>query len=114
MKIKNIAAICKKNKSVVLFERYNDGGEVLLQYIGDGGAVYPIIGLPTLDKESVLTIFDIPEKQHAYPRADGYKLFPRLHIRESRNPLRTRAASLHGRRRQRRRSSAFPFDGSYL
>lgn len=62
MKIKNIAAICKKNKSVVLFERYNDGG-----------AVYPIIGLPTLDKESVLTIFDIPEKQREdwYVRSTG-------------------------------------------
>lgn len=63
MKIKNIAAICKKNKSVVLFERYNDEGEVVLQYIGDGAAVYPVIGLPVLDKESVLTIFDVPEKQ---------------------------------------------------
>ncbi len=63
MKIKNIAAICKKKKSVVLFERYNDEGEVVLQYIGDGAAVYPVIGLPVLDKESVLTIFDVPEKQ---------------------------------------------------
>ena len=58
MKIKNIAAICKKNKSVVLFERRNDEGDVTLQYIGDGGAVYPAIGLPMLDEESVLAIFD--------------------------------------------------------
>lgn len=63
MKIKNIAAICKKNKSVVLFERHNDEGDVILQYIGDGGAVYPAIGLPLLDEETVLTIFDVPEKQ---------------------------------------------------
>lgn len=73
MKIKNIAAICKKNKSVVLFERYSDEGEVVLQYIGDGAAVYPVIGLPVLDKESVLTIFDIPEKQREdwYVRSTG-------------------------------------------
>lgn len=73
MKIKNIAAICKKNKSVVLFERYDSNGEVALQYIGDGGAVYPVVGLPTLDKESVLTIFDIPEKQREdwYVRSTG-------------------------------------------
>ena len=73
MKIKNIAAICKKNKSVVLFERYDSDGEVTLQYIGDGGAVYPAIGLPLLDEESVLAIFDVPEKQREdwYVRSTG-------------------------------------------
>lgn len=62
MKFKNIVAICKKNKNVVLFERYSGNSETPLQYIGDGAAVYPVTGLPPLDKESVLTIFDIPEK----------------------------------------------------
>ena len=62
MKIKSIAAICKKNKQVVLFNRYSDSG-TLSQYIGDGNAVYPISGLPELDEESILTIFDVPEKQ---------------------------------------------------
>jgi len=38
-----------------------------------------------------------------------YKLFPRLHIRQSGNTLHSRAASVHGRRRQRVRSRAFPF-----
>ena len=51
MKIKSIAAICKKNKQVVLFNRYSDSG-TLSQYIGDGNAVYPISGLPELDEES--------------------------------------------------------------
>lgn len=37
MKIKSIAAICKKNKQVVLFNRYSDSG-TLSQYIGDGNA----------------------------------------------------------------------------
>lgn len=62
MKIKSIAAICKKNKQVVLFNRYSDSG-TLSQYIGDGNAVYPISGLLELDEESILTIFDVPEKQ---------------------------------------------------
>ena len=62
MKIKSIAAICKKNKQVVLFNRYGDSGTIS-QYIGDGSAVYPISGLPELDEESILTIFDVPEKQ---------------------------------------------------
>ena len=61
MKIKNIAAICKKNKYAVIYERYTEGGVV--QYIGDGAATYPVTGLPALDKESLLTIFDVPEKQ---------------------------------------------------
>jgi hypothetical protein len=62
MKIKSIATICKKNKQVVLFNRYSDSG-TLSQYIGDGNTVYPISGLPELDEESILTIFDVPEKQ---------------------------------------------------
>ena len=62
MKIKNIAAICKKNKYAVIYERYTEGGGVV-QYIGDGAAAYPVTGLPELDKESLLTIFDVPEKQ---------------------------------------------------
>lgn len=62
MKIKNIAAICKKNKYAVIYERYTESGGVI-QYIGDGAAAYPVTGLPALDKESLLTIFDVPEKQ---------------------------------------------------
>lgn len=62
MKIKNIAAICKKNKYAVIYERHTEGGGVV-QYIGDGAAAYPVTGLPALDKESLLTIFDVPEKQ---------------------------------------------------
>lgn len=50
MKIKNIAAICKKNKYAVIYERYTEGGGVV-QYIGDGAAAYPVTGLPALDKE---------------------------------------------------------------
>lgn len=62
LKIKNIAAICKKNKYAVIYERNTESGGVV-QYIGDGAAAYPVTGLPALDKESLLTIFDVPEKQ---------------------------------------------------
>ena len=41
MKIKNIAAICKKNKYAVIYERYGESGGVI-QYIGDGAAAYPV------------------------------------------------------------------------
>lgn len=260
MKIKSIAAICKKNKNIAIFERYSDDGDILTQYIGDGSAVYPVVGLPQLDKESLLTIFDVPEKDRdnyfvktlgvpagisfedtdeterhveregisiiysgrtlkpirttrglvfiesrylspvadvldvlelyerrtaegtpnsasclirrrptrrrnalcitrrkrtgfrkagiaaarysairltdarsasgfkrlsrkrgggvsdcfTYPSADRHSIFSRLHLRESGNPLRARAATVHGRRRERRRSRALPVNGSYL
>ena len=55
MKIKSIAAICKKGKQVVLYNRYESGG-TLQQYIGDGMTAYPVSGLPKLDEESILTI----------------------------------------------------------
>ena len=41
MKIKNIAAICKKNKYAVIYERHTESGGVI-QYIGDGAAAYPV------------------------------------------------------------------------
>lgn len=52
MKIKSIAAICKKNKNIAIFERYSDDGDILTQYIGDGSAVYPVVGLPSLTKKA--------------------------------------------------------------
>lgn len=55
--------MCKKNKCITIFNKYSNDGEIILQYIGDDTAVYPVIGLPTFDKNSILTIFDVPEKQ---------------------------------------------------
>lgn len=145
MKIKNIAAICKKNKYAVIYERYGESGGVV-QYIGDGAAATdktakcPLYYTPETDGLSQSwdrggAVFCNPpygreigkwvKKAYeearggvryctAYSRSNGYSLFSRLHIRESRNPLRSRAASLHRRRRERRRSRALPFYGSYL
>ena len=31
MKIKNIAAICKKNKAIVLFEKHSESGDTVIQ-----------------------------------------------------------------------------------
>lgn len=145
MKIKNIAAICKKNKYAVIYERYTEGGGVV-QYIGDGAAA--------TDKTAKCTLYYTPETDglsqswdrggavfcnppygreigkwvqkafeearggvsdcFTYPSADRHSIFSRLHLRESGNPLRARAATVHGRRRERRRSRALPFNGSYL
>lgn len=73
MKIKKLAAICKKKKRAVIYERHLEGG-LVQQYISDGYAMYPIFGLPRLSKESLLTIFDVKEdewdKWHVSVRED--------------------------------------------
>ena len=58
MKIKKLATICKEYKRVKIYAEERPDGEVK-QFLSDGGAVYPIYGLPRLEKESLLTIFDI-------------------------------------------------------
>lgn len=69
MKLKNIAAICRKNRRIVLFEKRYGNREIAAQYIGDGNAAYLVTGLPTLDAGSLLAIFDISEKER-----DAYSL----------------------------------------
>lgn len=59
MKIKSIAAICKKSRIAHI---YHQAGEDGVQWIGNGMAAYQLLNLPRLDAESLLTIFDVPEK----------------------------------------------------
>ena len=53
-------------------------------------------------------------RSFAYPSAHGHDVFSRLHLRQSGNSVHSRAASLHGRRRQRRRFRALPIYAGYL
>lgn len=62
MKIKSIAAICKKDKHITIFDKRSRDGESVMQWLGNGGAAYPVSGLPYLEEASVFTIFDVPEK----------------------------------------------------
>lgn len=55
MKLKSIASLCKARKMVHI---YSDG---FCQYIGQGSACWLVPGKLELNKENVLTIFDIPE-----------------------------------------------------
>lgn len=63
MKIKSIAAICRREKRIQLIEENRSGD--IIQYIGDSQAAYQVNGLSELDMESVFTIFDVPEKDRA-------------------------------------------------
>lgn len=57
MKLNKIAQICKSSAIICLYNGENE------QWIGDGGAAYPIIGLPPLEEENIYTIFGLTEKQ---------------------------------------------------
>ena len=63
MKIKKLAAICKKHKRAIIYERQIAGTEKVQQLISDGSAAYPVFGLPRLTKESLLTIFDVEQSE---------------------------------------------------
>ena len=60
MKLKRIAAICRRDKHVVVY-RSPDGG----QYIGTDEAAYLVGGLPGLDEKSTLAILDVPEEDRS-------------------------------------------------
>ncbi len=63
MKIKKLAALCKKRKRAIIYERRIKDTDIIQQYISDGCAIYPIFGLPQLDAESLLTIFDVDQDE---------------------------------------------------
>lgn len=57
MVIKAIAALCKRAKRIELYAPGNTG----CQWIGDGHCLFPLIGMPALDDETVFAVLDIPE-----------------------------------------------------
>lgn len=61
MKLKRVAALCRRSMVFRLYDRVDAEG-VATQWLGDGGAIYPLNGLPFLDKDGLYRIFDVPEK----------------------------------------------------
>jgi hypothetical protein len=60
MKLSKIADLCRKGKSANLHIHPESKGEGVIQYIGTGGFIYAVDGLPRLTKESALSVFDVP------------------------------------------------------
>lgn len=58
MKIKKVESILKSSKTIITFKS-NDN----CQWIGNGAAFYPVNNLPTLTKENIFAMFDIPENK---------------------------------------------------
>lgn len=80
MKIKKIAAICKPWKQVDLIT-VNEGRYIDSQYIKAGNGIYPVRGLPAINPDQLLTLFDIPENkrddwtaERCAPDPDRYNL----------------------------------------
>lgn len=63
MKIKTLAALCKKAGVFYLYDRITDDGEVAEQWLGTGGAIFPLHGLPYMQENNLFTLFDITDKQ---------------------------------------------------
>ena len=61
MKFKQIIALCRRSRTVCIYNRFD--GEGLTQYIGDGMAIYACHGLPMMDADTVLQLFDVPDRE---------------------------------------------------
>ena len=57
MIFKNLTALCRAHKRIVLF-----GDPEELQWVGDGSSLYPLHGMPGMEAEELPTVFDVPEK----------------------------------------------------
>lgn len=58
MRLKKLAALCGKSKTVIIKNRKTENG--IDQYISDGRNLYSAAVLPMLDETTVLNVLDIP------------------------------------------------------
>jgi hypothetical protein len=66
MKMKALAALCKKESTYHLFDRkrdYNENKPVLQQWLGVGGALYILPDLPYLSEGHIAALFDVAESK---------------------------------------------------
>ena len=61
MKVKDIAAICRRENQIIIYDDTN--GSSVQQYVGTGAAVYKLENLPYLNEDNIITLFDISEKK---------------------------------------------------
>lgn len=64
MKLKKIINLCKKRKTFRLYDKL-EKDDTVIQWLGDGFAMYQISGLPYLEKENIFALFDIPQAQQS-------------------------------------------------
>lgn len=61
MKLSKIASVIKERKTLILYDNENANK----QWVGDGGCIYPLDGLPYVDEESLCNMFDIDSKKQS-------------------------------------------------
>jgi hypothetical protein len=64
MKLKALAALCKKNGRFNIRDHTSEEGELTDQWLGTSSALYPLGELSYIDENSICILFDISEKQH--------------------------------------------------
>ena len=63
MKLKTLAALCKKKGIFKLCDKSGADGETIEQWLGTTTALYPLSGIPQLTEENLIALFDITQKQ---------------------------------------------------
>ena len=63
MKVKKIGALCRSMGVCILYDEVSDDGEIRRQWISNGNALWPVSGLPMLEKDNLSTLFDFSENQ---------------------------------------------------
>lgn len=70
MKIKKVAQICAGQKTIYVHNQ-ECKGDLVRQWVGDGVAMYPLDGLPYMDDEALLALFDVsPDKRDSWTVRD--------------------------------------------
>ena len=63
MKLKKVAALCNSVSIYRLYDHLDKNSGDVTQWLGDGGAIYPLDGLPLLSEQELYRMFDVPEKK---------------------------------------------------
>lgn len=71
MIFKNLTALLRGHKRIIL---YGDPEE--LQWVGDGGAIYPLHGMPGMVEDDLPAVFDVPEKDEGKYLIDHHLTLP--------------------------------------
>lgn len=68
MRIKALAAAAKEDEMIMLLDEVDKDGEIVRQFVMlPGRAVFPLDGMPMLDKETLLAVMDVPaDKRDQY------------------------------------------------
>jgi hypothetical protein len=80
MKLKTLAAQCKKKGVFELLTNITADGEVKSQWMGNGSSAFPLVGLPVLTEDNIVAMYDITENQRENMRIELKPLFEHINF----------------------------------